>query len=236
MRMKRASPFVLAVIVFLAAVPRCVAQAETSIVFRVLHAFSGGNDGGGLWGSLVLDGQGNLYGTTFSGGPGPVKGGTAFKLSPQPDGQWLLSTLHAFGASTDGGVSTAGMIFDSAGNLYGTTGLGGTHFLGTVFELIPRPNGGIPTERLNRLREASSETGVGLSGMRERLNELNGTLEIESDGHGTTMRAIVPVPAIARSPETTDCRQVALPARDGLMAGNFTKGASVPAAQVASGF
>src|SRR6202007_1990171 len=42
---------------------------------------------------------------------------------------------------------------------------------------------GIPTERLNRLREASSETGVGLSGMRERLNELNGTLEIESDGH-----------------------------------------------------
>jgi two-component system NarL family sensor kinase len=95
---------------------------------------------------------------------------------------------------------------------------------------------GIPTERLNRLREASSETGVGLAGMRERLNELNGTLEIESDGNGTSMRAIVPLPAIARSPETTDCRQVVLPARDGVMAGNFTKGASVPAAQVASEF
>lgn len=96
---------------------------------------------------------------------------------------------------------------------------------------------GIPPELLNRLREASSETGVGLAGMRERLNELNGTLEIESDSHGTSMRAIVPLAATARSPETTDCRQVALPAHDGLMAGNFTKAASVAAsAQVASGF
>jgi two-component system NarL family sensor kinase len=39
---------------------------------------------------------------------------------------------------------------------------------------------GIPMERLTRLREASSETGVGLAGMRERLTELNGRLEIES--------------------------------------------------------
>jgi two-component sensor histidine kinase len=51
---------------------------------------------------------------------------------------------------------------------------------------------GIPAERLARLREATAETGVGLAGMRERMNELNGKLEIESDGHGTTMRAIVP--------------------------------------------
>jgi two-component system NarL family sensor kinase len=58
---------------------------------------------------------------------------------------------------------------------------------------------GIPTERLNRLREASSETGVGLAGMRERLNELNGKLEIESDAHGTSLRAIVPMPPIPRS-------------------------------------
>jgi two-component system, NarL family, sensor kinase len=96
---------------------------------------------------------------------------------------------------------------------------------------------GIPTELLNRLREASSETGVGLPGMRERLNELNGKLEIESDGHGTSMRAIVPLPAIARSAETRDCRQFALSAHAGLMAGNFPKGASVSASeQVASGF
>jgi signal transduction histidine kinase len=56
-----------------------------------------------------------------------------------------------------------------------------------------RDNGcGIPTERLMRLRGASAETGVGLAGMRERMNELNGELKLESDGSGTTLRAIVP--------------------------------------------
>jgi len=52
---------------------------------------------------------------------------------------------------------------------------------------------GIAAERLVRLRETNAESGVGLAGMRERLNELNGTLEIESDDHGTTMRATVPL-------------------------------------------
>jgi signal transduction histidine kinase len=63
-----------------------------------------------------------------------------------------------------------------------------------------RDNGrGIPAERLNRLREGSAETGVGLAGMRERIHELNGELQIESEGHGTTLRAIVPRPARTRS-------------------------------------
>jgi signal transduction histidine kinase len=56
---------------------------------------------------------------------------------------------------------------------------------------------GIPAERLVRLRETSAETGVGLAGMRERLNELNGHLEIDSDGHGTVLRAIVPLFAVS---------------------------------------
>lgn len=51
---------------------------------------------------------------------------------------------------------------------------------------------GIPTHLLQRLRQAGTDTGVGLAGMRERLNDLNGQLEIESDGHGTTLRATVP--------------------------------------------
>jgi two-component system NarL family sensor kinase len=68
---------------------------------------------------------------------------------------------------------------------------------------------GIPTELLMRLREASSETGVGLAGMRERLNELNGKLEIESDARGTSMRAIVPLPVLAPSVSREDPTQVA---------------------------
>jgi two-component system, NarL family, sensor kinase len=62
-----------------------------------------------------------------------------------------------------------------------------------------RDNGcGIPAERLVRLRNASAETGVGLAGMRERMHELNGRLEMESDGHGTTLRAVVPLFAMSR--------------------------------------
>jgi hypothetical protein len=70
---------------------------------------------------------------------------------------------------------------------------------------------GIPAERLGRLRETSAETGVGLAGMRERMNELNGKLEIESDGHGTTMRAIVPFAALATSHPLADLCQMTVP-------------------------
>jgi two-component system NarL family sensor kinase len=52
---------------------------------------------------------------------------------------------------------------------------------------------GIPAERLARIREVGAETGVGLAGMRERLNEFKGDLEIESDGRGTRLRATVPL-------------------------------------------
>src|ERR1700687_923797 len=63
-----------------------------------------------------------------------------------------------------------------------------------------RDNGcGIPAESVNRLRETSTGTGVGLSGMRGRIQELKGELQIESDGHGTTLRAIVPRPARTQS-------------------------------------
>jgi two-component sensor histidine kinase len=62
-----------------------------------------------------------------------------------------------------------------------------------------RDNGaGIPPELLNRVREGYAETGVGLAGMRERICELKGKLEIDSNGQGTTMRAIVP--QLATSP------------------------------------
>ncbi len=66
------------------------------------------------------------------------------------------------------------------------------HQLKRIVLEIRDDGSGIPAERLARLRETAAETGVGLAGMRERMNELNGKLEIESDSHGTTMRAIVP--------------------------------------------
>ena len=64
---------------------------------------------------------------------------------------------------------------------------------------------GIPEERLRLLSGASAETGVGLAGMRERLRELDGNLEIESDGRGTSMRATVPIYDIDGSVHSEDC-------------------------------
>jgi two-component system, NarL family, sensor kinase len=57
---------------------------------------------------------------------------------------------------------------------------------------------GIPGERLRLLHSVTADAGVGLAGMRERLNELNGTLEIQSDAGGTRMRATVPLDAISQ--------------------------------------
>ena len=67
---------------------------------------------------------------------------------------------------------------------------------------------GIPKERLRLLHEGTAESGVGLAGMRERLHELNGTLEIESDGRGTTMRATVPLYAPGLSTHLGTCGEV----------------------------
>ncbi len=64
---------------------------------------------------------------------------------------------------------------------------------------------GIPAERLQLLQGMSGETGVGLAGMRERLHELNGKLEMESDSTGTSMRAIVPLYAMTRPLQMEDC-------------------------------
>jgi two-component sensor histidine kinase len=81
------------------------------------------------------------------------------------------------------------------------------HQLKKIVLEIRDDGSGIPAERLARLRETAAETGVGLAGMRERMNELNGKLEIESDGHGTTMRAIVPRPAATLSGRLGDHQQ-----------------------------
>jgi signal transduction histidine kinase len=97
---------------------------------------------------------------------------------------------------------------------------------------------GIPMERLARLREADSETGVGLAGMRERLNELNGKLEIESDCHGTSLRAIVPLPVVVPSVLHEDSTRFAFDGEitaDALLMASTTRLAS-SSGQTASGF
>jgi uncharacterized repeat protein (TIGR03803 family) len=92
------------------------------------------------FGSLLMDGPGNLYGTTFYGGTG-YYGGTVFKLAPNGTG-WTETVLYNFcsqGGSycTDGAEPNGGLVMDGAGNLYGTAPYGGKYNGGAAFQLSP---------------------------------------------------------------------------------------------------
>jgi uncharacterized repeat protein (TIGR03803 family) len=111
----------------------------------VIYSFKGKGDGAGPAG-LIFDQAGSLYGTAGAGGR-PFGGGTVFKLSPNENGSWTFTTLYKFCRleyCRDGEGPAAGVIFDSAGNLYGTTRGGGAHGNyqdGVVFELSPTASG-----------------------------------------------------------------------------------------------
>jgi uncharacterized repeat protein (TIGR03803 family) len=105
---------------------------------KVLHNFNG-TDGGSPLSNVTFDAAGNLYGTTVEGG---VYGhGIVFELTPADDGNWAETVLYSFGPAPDGDEPDAGLTFDAAGNLYGTTFRGGTYDEGTLFELSPHGNG-----------------------------------------------------------------------------------------------
>jgi uncharacterized repeat protein (TIGR03803 family) len=108
----------------------------------VLYSFSG-TDGNSPDSSLILDSAGNLYGTTAGGGA--YSGGVAFELSPSSNLPWTETVLHSFGNGTDGSDPQAELVFDSAGNLYGTTQSGGAsggfENGGTVYRLSPASGG-----------------------------------------------------------------------------------------------
>jgi len=120
------------------------AQART---FKAVHYFTGGQDGGGPSSGVILDPSGNLYGTTVGGGDAGCFNGTCgvvFELTPGLGG-WSESVLYTFTGSSDGGNPESGLIFDGAGNLYGTTYSGGTAGCGfgngVAFELTPSSGG-----------------------------------------------------------------------------------------------
>jgi len=108
----------------------------------VMHAFPAGSQTC----CLMLDASGNVYGTTFNGGT--YGGGTFFKLKKTASGAWGLQTLHNFGSGSDGASPAfSGPVFDSAGNIYGTTYSGGSAGLGVVYKLS-KGSGGSWTETI----------------------------------------------------------------------------------------
>ena len=89
----------------------------------MLYNFRGGTDGVVPQGTLTFDRAGSLYGATLRGGA--YGKGTIFKLTLGSDGKWTKDVLHQFRGGKDGARPFAGVVFDTAGNLYGTTCDGG---------------------------------------------------------------------------------------------------------------
>jgi uncharacterized repeat protein (TIGR03803 family) len=123
--------------------------------YKVLHAFSGDRlstpDGAQAIGALTLRGKGVLYGTTYGGGAGQF--GTVYQLVPPAvaGNAWTENILYSFSgrqvSPEDGANPEANVIFDSAGNIYGTTNAGGDETncslgCGTAFELSPPSSAG----------------------------------------------------------------------------------------------
>lgn len=105
----------------------------------ILFQFTNGTDGAGPSGGVAIDAAGNLYGTTFDGGP--YSYGVAYKLSPNSNGTWTYSMIYAFRGFPDGEDPYAAPIVDADGNVYGTTPFGGVYGLGRVFKLTPTQHG-----------------------------------------------------------------------------------------------
>jgi uncharacterized repeat protein (TIGR03803 family) len=100
----------------------------------VLYGFTGGNDGAHPARSLIFDQTGNLYGTTVFGGPHNF--GVAFKLAQNSSGGWHENVLVDF-TNHPGADPNAELVFDTAGNLYGTTYGDNTQTHGSVFQITP---------------------------------------------------------------------------------------------------
>jgi len=148
---------------------------------KVLHTFNNnGKDGIAPRAGVIFDNAGNLYGTTNYGGTGCGGSGcgTVFQLSPGKNGKWTEKVLHSFDHNgKDGDFPLASLIFDEAGNIYGTTDSGGAYSdYGIVFELVP--NAGKWTERVLHSFNLNGQDGADpfASGVvRDKAGNLYGT-------------------------------------------------------------
>ena len=158
----------------------------------VLYQFTGGADGLNPYGTLLLDGKGNLYGTTLGGGAHKL--GTVYKLTPPSSsgGPWTEKVIYSFAGGNDGESPYAGVIADAKGNLYGTTSGGGGTNSGTVFKLAPRGPDGWTESVLFRFSFLSGE-GPYCSLVMDKDGRLYGTTFRGGNQDGGTVFVLSPM-------------------------------------------
>ena len=162
-----AALLLIAITVLLA--PGAVAQSK----YKTLHTFKAGKDAEGAYAGLIFDQKGNLYGTEAGGGN--QNNGTVFKLAPNTDGSWTESVIYSFLGGEDGRLPYASLIFDQKGNLYGTTGHGGTGDNGTAFTLTPNADGSWTESVLYRFLGGKDGALPGASLIMDPAGNLYGT-------------------------------------------------------------
>ena len=154
--------------------------------------------------ALTIDASGNLYGTTPLGGTTLTcfgGCGTVYELTPKAGGKWRERILHSFDTHGKGHIPLAGVIFDVAGNLYGTTSEGGGGKLcnphtgcGTVYELTPKAGGNYWTQTV--LYSFDENSGDGYSPIADltfdAAGNLYGTTEYGGDSVGGTVFELTP--------------------------------------------
>jgi uncharacterized repeat protein (TIGR03803 family) len=100
----------------------------------VLHSFKGPPDGANPVAGLIMDSEGNLYGTTYDGGES-YNAGTVFELSASGKERVLHRFRVTYNVQHDGVLPDSGVVRDAQGNLYGTTGEGGLNGAGVVYKI-----------------------------------------------------------------------------------------------------
>lgn len=129
------TPFSISLALVALALTATLTPSAHAQTYTVLYNFNpAGFTGFSPEASVVFDPAGNLYSTTNLGGANDSNYGTVFELSPNGT-ETLLHTFIYTPNGTDGESPSAGLVRDSSGNLYGTTPFGGTHNMGTIFEI-----------------------------------------------------------------------------------------------------
>ncbi len=146
--------------------------------YSTIYEFTNDASGVALQNGLAIDSSGDLYGTTYLGGAHEC--GMVYKLQPAASGHWTETVLYNFGALpqlADGCNPEAGLIFDNKGNLYGTTGWGGTNAggAGVAFELTPNSNGEWSDTVLHSFRGPPDGSGPNSSLVFDNSGNLYGT-------------------------------------------------------------